>query len=378
MSITIGYDLRFARLPHGGKTTCQILPYLVGNNRNCKWVIYYNKDCAFQQAIIKDVISTDIDCITLRAVRSDVLSLSQHLEFLFIKDKIDVYHYLHFDMPISVTTIPSVMMIHDLYPLVLEEYCSKLKQIYFKTVTAYNIRRAAKVITISQSTKNDIVKHFGVNGKNIEVVPPGAGPQFHPINDQAILDTVTKAYDLPPAFLLYCGMHKKHKNLHRLIMAFSQLPKSMQKMFPLVITGKHCSDTDDLQQHIKQQNLTPYIHFIGYAPEDHLPALNNLAALSILPSLYEGYGISPAEAMSCGTPVIGSNISAIPEVISTAGRLFNPYNVDDIASTLKDAIENDVNNQTIQEKCLEHAKQFDWKIKAERTYNHLLSVALSQ
>jgi hypothetical protein len=128
MSITIGYDLRFATLPRGGKTACQLLPTLINIDPNAHWLIYHNNDCPLQQAIINDVMHAHNDRIQLREIRSRVLSSTHHITFLFLNDKFDVYFYLHFDMPISVTGVPALIMIYDLYPLVLYRYCSKLNR----------------------------------------------------------------------------------------------------------------------------------------------------------------------------------------------------------------------------------------------------------
>ena len=363
MSLTIGYDLCFATLPHGGKTACQLLPTLINIDPNAHWVIYHNNDRPLQQAIINDVMHAHNDRVQLREIRSRVLSLTHH---------IDVYFYLHFDMPISVTDVLTVMMIHDLYPLVLYRYCSKLKQVYFKSMTTYNTRRAKTVIAIFQSTKNDLVKYIGADPEKIIVIPQGTAAQFQIIKDRSILDRVTKRYQLSPSFLLYCGMHKKHKNLERLISAYDQLPATIKQRFPLVITGKPSTDTDSLRSQVKQRSLENNIHFIEYVPEDHLSALNTLASLSILPSLYEGFGVTPIESMACGTPAIGSNTSAIPEVIGGAGRLLDPYNIDDITQKFVTAVAHDVNNQAVQQKCRDHVKQFSWDIKAASTSKQLV------
>jgi|GEM_PF-4919299 len=375
MPITIGYDLRFALLPHGGKTTCQTLPNLINVDPDSRWVIYHNKTCPLQHAIINDVMRYHSDRVTLRSIRSHVLSLTHHMEFLFVKDNIDVYYYLHFDMPIFATHAPSVITIHDIFPLVLDGYCSALKRRYFKTITAYNTKRATTVLTVSESTKNDLIKHIGTDPKKIVVIPHGIGSQFQCIKDQSVLDTVINRYTLTPTFLLYCGMHKKHKNLERLISAYAQLPTAIQKNYPLVITGKPNAESKALRQQIIQCGLENNIHFIGYVPDEHLPALNTLASLSILPSLYEGFGFTPIESMACGTPAIGSNISAVPEVIGNAGRLFDPYNIEDITNTIVDAIQHDVNNQAVQENCLAHAKQFSLQTQVASTYNALIQAA---
>jgi glycosyltransferase involved in cell wall biosynthesis len=230
-------------------------------------------------------------------------------------------------------------------------------------MTAYNTRRAKTVIAISQSTKNELVKYIGADPEKIIVIPQGAVAQFQMIKDRSILDRVTKRYQLSPSFLLYCGVHKKHKSLERLISAYDQLPTTIKQRFLLLITGKPGVDTDSLRSQVKQRSLENNIHFIGYVPKDHLPTLNTLASLSTLPCFYEGFGVTPIESMACGTPAIGSNTSAIPEVVGDAGRLFDPYSINDITQKIVTAIPHDVNSQAVQQKCLDHVKQFSWDIK---------------
>ncbi len=310
-------------------------------------------------------------------MKKGCLSLGHHLEFRHFQDDSDVYHYPHFDMPLGLKGPSLVLTIHDLYPLTLPGYCSKLKRTYFRYIAGKNARRASRVITVSRNTKNDVVEQLNIPEQKITVINQGYSDKFRPIEDKSLLATVADKYHLPETFILYTGNHKPHKNIARLIQAFVQLPGALQKKYPLILTGPISDDTTNLINQAKSLNLTATtkptiptadLTFLGLIDADDLPAIYNLASLGVLPSLYEGFGLAPLEAMTCGTPAICSNTSATPEVAGDAARLFDPYNINDIARTLQTALENDLNNPKVQQAGFENAKRFSWKKNSKLTY----------
>ncbi|MCP4712115.1 MAG: glycosyltransferase family 4 protein [Planctomycetes bacterium] len=370
MALKIAYDLRFAHRPGGGSVyTSQLIQLLVQNYTDTQWHLFYNPDSQPQLDIIQKLQKLPHNpAIDLLPVRSPILSVRQHLEFFRCRPDADLYHYTHFDAPVGLRNPPLVLTILDLYPLTLPNYCSTVKRQYFKRLTKYNAQRAAIIATISEYSKKDIVEHLGIPEQKIVVTPLGFTSDFHPIDNQLHLDLISKKYQLPPEFIFYCGNHKPHKNLTRLVTAYAQLPEPLKKKFPLVLTGKPEGPSRRLSQLADKLHINQHVSFTGWIDQQDLPALYNLASLFILPSLYEGFGLPPLEAMACGTPVACSNATAIPEVIGSAGRLFDPYNTEQITSVLQTAIEQDINNPQIKQSCLDRAAQFSWGKTAQITH----------
>ena len=370
MPLKIAYDLRFAHRPGGGSVyTSQLLQFMAQNYSDTQWCLIYNPDSQPQQNIIKNLQNLPHNpVIDLLPVRSPILSLRQHLEFFRRRLDADLYHYTHFDAPIGLRQAPLVLTILDLYPLTLPDYCSPAKRLYFKHLTKYNARRAAMITTISHYSKKDIVEHLNIPEQKIVVTPLGFTSDFHPIDNQLHLDLIQKKYQLPPEFIFYCGNHKPHKNLTRLITAYARLPESLKQNFPLVLTGKPEGPSLYLSQLTGQLKITQNVSFTGWIDQQDLPPLYNLASLFVLPSLYEGFGLPPLEAMACGTPVACANATAIPEVVGSVGRLFDPCNTDDITSTLQTALEQDINNPQTKQACRERAAQFSWEKTAQITH----------
>ena len=380
MTLKIAYDLRFAHRTGGGAVyTAQLIQYLVKNHRLAQWRIFYNPASPPQRKIIQSLQNLPHHpIINLQPVRSPLLSLRQHFEFLHRRPYADLYHYPHFDAPLSLRKIPLVLTIHDLYPLTIDGYCSFVKRAYFRHLTRANVRRAAAIITNSRHTKNDIIEHLKVPEKKIIVTPLGFSDEFHPIDDADYLLRVRKKYQLPPKFIFYCGNHKPHKNLPRLLRAYALLPAPLKKNFPLALTGEPTGPSQKLLTLARQLGLDKNLSFLGWVDQNDLPALYNLASLLVLPSLYEGFGFPPLEALACGTPVACSNAAAIPEVVGRVGRLFNPYNIDEITAALAAALERDVHNPRTRRRCLNRAARFSWQKTAQKTFQLYQTLARQQ
>jgi len=367
----ISFDLRFAHLPGGGYAyVTQLLPALLELCPHIRWRLYYNPASAAQQSILQRLRGdghrgpTDGPPqrhgpeIELRPVRSNCLSLRQHLEFRRFRDDASLYHYPHFDMPLGMRNIPLVITIHDLYPLIVPGYCSRLKRTYFHYVAGYNARRARRIIAVSRHTRNDIVRHLGIPEDKITVIPLSYSSACRPLCGDECLERVRRQYSLPTRFIFYAGNHKPHKNLDRLIQGYGRLRSDLRSEFPLLLTGRVGPDSRPLLARTAQLGLEESVRFLDWVSEDDLPALYNLASLVMLPSLYEGFGIPPLEALACGTAVACSNAAAIPEVVGNQARLFEPTCVDSIADALTKALENDLDNPELAAARIAHTAAF--------------------
>ncbi len=399
MAETISIDIRFAHLAGGGRVyAAKLLSGLLRQYPRQSWRVYYNPTCQHQQKIIQSVssiggggISADINAnsvngtngvnhdnhinkesgtlLNLQPVRAHCLTLAQHVEFLRYRDKGRLYHYLHFDAPLGMRHIPLVITIHDLYPLTVPGYCTSAKRSYFYHITRHNARRAARIIAISQYTKQQITEMLGIDAQKIAVVPQSHSPAYHPIEDDELLGRVREKYHLPAGFIFYTGNHKPHKNLPRLLKAYSLLPANLKERFPLILTGGKSQHSKQLQSLAKQLNISNYIQFTGWVLAEDLPTLYNLASMVVLPSLEEGFGLATLEAMACGKPVACSRGGAIEEVVGNVGRLFDPYNTEEMAEAIKLTLENDVENPKVREQCLARSREFSVENTAKMTYS---------
>ncbi len=374
----ISYDLRFAHLPGGGGVyTAELLKALVRTRPQIQWKIYHNSESRRQQTVITELLKEGPD-LELAAVKAPCLSVRQHWEFRKFHDNMDLYHYPHFDMPLGMRGIPLVMTIHDLYPLTLPGYCSPLKRQYFYRLARHNAQRASRVITISQHTQKDIQQWLQCPPEKIRLIPQGYSRQYRPIQDRQHLTEVRQKYRLPEKFILYVGNHKPHKNLARLLKGYRLLPDEMQREYALVLTGPISQNTKTLQDLADCLDIRPQVLFLGLIEEKDLPGLYNLASLCVLPSLYEGFGLPLVEAMACGTTVACSNAAAIPEVVGSAGRLFDPLDPEAISQAILQAIQYDVGKTGNRQKCLDQAAKFSWEKTAAQTWQAYQELMASQ
>lgn len=376
----ISFDLRFAHLPGGSwPYVSNVIPILIREHPEITWRLYYNPWSPPQQEILNNLhteFAQSADhTMELRAVRGGCLSLRQHLEFLRCRDDADLYHYLHFDMPLGMRHLPLVMTIHDLYPITVPGYCSAAKRRYFYHVTRLNLRRAARVIAISQHTCHEILRNFDVPAEKIVVIPQGRSDAHRPIEDTELLTRIKQRYHLPDQFIIYTGNHKPHKNLQRLFQAYARLPENMRQAQALVLTGPLSDNTQALRGVADSLGVADRVMFLGAVPADDLIPLYNLASLCVLPSLHEGFGVTPVEAMACGTPVVCSNATAIPEVVGDVARTFDPNSVAEMAAALVAAVEKDINNPQLRRACLAQAEKFTWQKTARRTFDLYRSIA---
>jgi len=371
---TFSFDIRFASRS-GGCTvyTAQLIRAMVREYPDVRWRLYANTGSGPQEDLIRRIreengISPEEERMQAVPCRTGALGLGQHVEFLRFRDDAALYHYPHFDAPLGMRGIPLVMTIHDLYPMTIAGDCSGTKREYIYRAARHNARRAAAVITISQYSRGEILEHLKISEGKITVIPQGYAPEFRPIEDLDVLEEVRRRYALPPRFLYYTGNQKPHKNLPRFLQAYATLPEATRKEFGIVISGPGTEESrKQLVEQAESLGILPQVRILGLLPEGDLPAMYNLASLFVLPSLYEGFGMPLLEAMACGTPVACSNATAIPEVVGTAGRLFNPEDVDSMAGALQAAIEQDVGQPAVRETVLRHARVFSWSITARKT-----------
>ena len=286
--------------------------------------------------------------------------------------RLDILHSLHYTRP-NRLECASVVTFHDMTFFLYPQLHTLPKRTFFPVAIRSSARRANALIAVSETTRQDTIRLLNVSPEKIFTCPNGVSPDFHPISDASRLEACRNKYHLPENFILYLGTIEPRKNLPILLRAFHRLVQEGAGLH-LVITGKHGWMVEQVRDTIRELHLDRLIHFTGYIPADDLPIVYNLARTFVYPSLYEGFGLPPLEAMACGIPVIASAIPAIQELVGDAGVLFPPQDEEALFQALRMVVEDPSLQAKLSKKGRERSQQFTWKRCAQATlevYQHL-------
>ena len=291
--------------------------------------------------------------------------------FELLKQKPDIYHYPNFDLPVF-QPYNSIFTVHDLTYLKHHDLYMNgrwLKNFYTKAIMNLGARKSKKIIAVSSSTKNDLLEILKVPEHKVDVIHEGLDESYFNgslSNNKSNFFNQNGLNDGDDYFL-FIGERRPHKNLVRLIEAFSIFQQKTPNKIKLVIGGKKYASYDEPERKAQELNLTKEVIFLGYIPEVDLQLLYKNARCFIFISIYEGFGIHILEAMACGTPIITSNISSMPEVAGEAALTVNPYNVDEIAEAMNQITYNVKISQRLVNTGLKRVKNFSWNNAAEKT-----------
>ncbi|MGC8783998.1 MAG: glycosyltransferase family 4 protein [Armatimonadota bacterium] len=259
-----------------------------------------------------------------------------------------------------------VVTVHDLNFEVSPETIHPVRRAYLRCITRWSTRHARKVVAISRSTASDIVRLYGVPHQKLVIIPYGLDALFNPENARALEPMVRQRYSLPERFLLFVGTLEPRKNLPRLLEAYA-LARQETSLPPLVLAGAPGWQHERILTQARRLGIEQHILFAGYIPREHLPGVYASASALLYPSLYEGFGLPPLEAMGCGTPVLASNTSAMPEVVGDGGMLIDPRDTQQIADGILRITLDEILRQQVIQRGLERARLFRWEDAAEHT-----------
>jgi glycosyltransferase involved in cell wall biosynthesis len=295
------------------------------------------------------------------------------LPLQIINLKIDVLHSPHYTTPI-IKNCKSVVTFHDMTFYLFPEMHEKSKVILFKSMIQYSSLATDKIISVSQSTSTDIAKILNIAPTKICTVLSAANPKYI-LQDTNHIEQVCSKYSLiQKRYLLFVGALEPRKNIPLLIKAYSKLVKEFPNI-PLVIVGKKGWMYQSIFELVESLDISSEVKFLGYVDEDDLVTLYSGAKVFIYPSTYEGFGFPVLEAMQCGTPVITSNTSSLPELTGDSALLINPNNVDDLLTAMRSILINDSLAKELSVKGLSRATLFTWKNTAIQTLNIYQSLA---
>jgi glycosyltransferase involved in cell wall biosynthesis len=278
-------------------------------------------------------------------------------------------------MPIVRRRGPTVVTLYDLTEFALSERVYRRgRHAYRRLASRLAARNADAVITTSESTKSDLVRHLAVDGARVRVIYPGVDhDRFRPLRiDAKRRADLTKSHRLPERFLLYVGKVQPRKNLVRVLQAFARL-RTTHPDLHFVIAGSGGWMQRDVSATIDALGLASHVRFAGWVAD--LPALYCLAEILVFPSLYEGFGFPLLEAMACGTPIVTSNSSSLIEVAGDAASCIDPRSVDEIAGAVDALLVDPARREELRGKGLERARRFTWSRCARETLDCYRSLA---
>jgi glycosyltransferase involved in cell wall biosynthesis len=283
------------------------------------------------------------------------------------KLNIDIWFGPDFTIP-KYLKIPGVVTIHDLIFKKFHDVLIHRPSRELSSRVDYSIKKAHKIIVPSRFTRDEVRREFSVENNRIHVIPEAADERFHKIEDTGIVSRVLELYGIDFPYLLFVGETSKRKNLFRLLHAF-RLLKNERKLEQrkLLIVGKRTVDTGKIIKEVNSLGLSSDVAFTGYVPDEDLPFLYCGADIFVFPSLYEGFGIPPLEAMGCLTPVAASNATSIPDVVGDACILFDPLDVPDMAEKIDQVINNRINVVDLKKRAKITAEKFSWEKTARET-----------
>ncbi len=291
------------------------------------------------------------------------------------REQLDIFFYpsVYTYYPVF-SSARKIVAIHDViaeqYPELI--FRNRRNRLFWNLKTSLAVRQADTILTVSQFSRQGIASHFGVNSDRIRVISEGSNSSFSPVNDEELLNTSLSKYGLTgeTRFILYVGGIAPHKNLGVLIQAFSALiTKPRFGDIKLVLVGDYENDVftmdDDIRGEMNSPAFKSNMIFTGYIPDEDLNYLYNAAQVFVLPSFCEGFGLPALEAMSCGTAIIGSNTTSIPEVAGDAGLYFDPNNEAELTQHLQDILADDILRDRLEKQSLERAATFSWQRSAQ-------------
>lgn len=285
----------------------------------------------------------------------------------------DICHFPDFVMP-PVWRARTVLTIHDLSFRLVPEAADPGLRSYLNRVVPRSARRTDLILTDSVATQRDVIALLGVPVARTAVLYSGVGPEFRPIDDPAQRNTVRRRYALPERFIMSLGTLQPRKNYRRLIAAYGALAAAGHIDWDLVIVGRPGWLYDDLAADVRHLSLEGRIHFLTHTVDADLPTLYSLAEVFVLVSLNEGFGLPPLEAMACGTPVIVSDTSSLPEVVGEAGVQVNPLDTTAIAQSIGALMADPARRLALRERGFRQAAQFTWERAADQLADHYSNV----
>jgi len=289
-----------------------------------------------------------------------------YLPYKLKKAGVDIFFSPHYVLPLF-NPCPSVVAILDVSFKLYPETGDWLYNSYLNFFLSHVLKKATKIVTISENSKRDLLSFFPIPPEKVEVIYLAADPSFHPVDDDRLLAKVREKYRIKGPFILNVNVLEPRKNIPSLLSAYALLKKSKICPHRLVIAGGKAWGYQKIFEQVIDLHLENDVLFVGHVPDEDLNVLYNLADLFVFPTLYEGFGLPVLEAMACGCPVIASRCASLPEVVGDAGILFDPFDVKGLASLIEQVLTHRNLWEELREKSLRRVQLFSWTKAATQT-----------
>jgi len=366
----IVFDGRFLSLKHAGigRYSCEILKNILPLDKKQRYIILVMKGARLDKELSKAMYERDnpVDIIELDYPHYSWGEQTNLLKLL-IELKADLVHFPHFNHPLLYRG-KYIVTIHDLTLSSFAERGNFLKRWIYGLMIKDAARRSKKILTVSEFAKKDLARSLKIDKKKIVVTYNGIDESFKKITNPTVLKRAER-YGLKNPFILSVGQWRSHKNLLRLVEAFARLQEDedWKGKIDLVFAGRVDPKYPQLKGKVEQLNLSRSVKFTGFVADEDLPILYNLAEVFVFPSLSEGFGLPGLEAQSCGTPVLSSNRTSLPEVLGQGAIYFDPVSVRDIARKLITVLEDSELRQKLVEEGKKNTQRFSWEGAAKKT-----------
>lgn len=323
----------------------------------------------------KSTNATSISDINTVIVNSSIYTLEEQFELPTAIKKSHLFWSPHYNIPLfPIRSKKRLVTIHDVNHLQPwfrnTSYKGYLKSKLAEFLIKQALKKSDQVITVSQFTKQELLNRFTVSPEKITVIPLGIDHHCFRLYSRFDIEKITASYAISNDYIIYLGNVKPHKNIARLILAFSDSNYLQKKAVTLIIVGEKEKFLG--QNHLLDEtysnlpvSVKSRIKFTGFVPDKDLPKLLAGAKLMVFPSLYEGFGLPPLEAMACGCPTVVSNAGSIPEVCGNASIYFDPYDTNEITAAIEKMLSDEPLRQNYIQKGLQHVKSFNWEKSGE-------------
>jgi glycosyltransferase involved in cell wall biosynthesis len=366
MKIGIDYHAAFG-MPRGNQTyITNLIPWLVTIDDKCEYILYALR--------VFDGIISQSPNVQLRKVLSSnpVRRLGIELPLYVCADKTDILHTIYIN-PVwkrcrSVVTIHDILFEH--YP----ELFTKTFVLRSKAFIRTSVKRADRIITISDYSRGDICSTYDIDPNMVVVTPLGVDETFRPITSQETLKRICQKYGIKDPYILFVGRLEPRKNLPALLEAFCQLQRCGYDDIMLVLSGPKDFGYKFIFKEVNRLRLEKRVLFSGPISQEDLPVIMGGSKVFVYPALYEGFGLPVLEAMACGVPVVTSNTSSLPELVGNAGLLIDPFDVESLASGIRRLLSDSALYKELSQRGIERARTFRWKQCAEKTYKVYLDL----
>jgi glycosyltransferase involved in cell wall biosynthesis len=334
---------------------------------DCDFVAYVSADEA------REHISSRMGCRRVSA--NPFVRLGYDLAARVRQDRPDLLH-VQYTAPLG-CSVPVVVTVHDVSFIEHPEYFTRLRARQMQWTVRRTVRRAARILTVSDFSRAAILKVYGdLDEDQVVVVPNAAASDFRPISHEAAATAVRERFGIAGPFVLSVGDLQPRKNQIGLIRAFARMVRALPQIkHTLVLVGKETWFAERVREAARTSGVADRIRFIGFVSDLQLLQFYNACDLFVFPSFYEGFGLPALEAMACGRAVTCSNASAMPEVVDGAAILFDPYAHDEIVRAIADLLLDSELRARMERLGLQRAAHFSWQKSAERTLDIFREVA---